>query len=65
MALFRKLLMLAVTTGVAKKAWEAYRGTASSSGMGPADRSVARERRRSAQDRRVSKATWGGRPGAD
>ncbi len=41
MPLLRKLIALAVTTGVAKKAWDAYRGnnpTASAAGRRVGDR---------------------------
>ena len=34
MPLLRKLIALAVTTGVAKKAWDAYRGKTSMPGYG-------------------------------
>ncbi len=43
MPLLRKLIALAVTTGVAKKAWDAYRGnspTASAAGRRAGDRTA-------------------------
>lgn len=64
MPLLRKLIALAVTTGVAKKAWDAYRGKPSASDYGRRSSDLPGGRAQAATERRSRPRSGGFKPDA-